>query len=108
MRIGNYRPNSYLGRRAPWFAFFLVGGLAACGGGGAYVETEPPPLRYETRGVGPGVEYAWVPGYWAWNRSAYEWAPGHWAAPDRGRHVWVEGRWVQTRRGWHHINGRWR
>ena len=73
-----------------------------------YVDRAPPPVQVEVVTVRPGVEYAWVPGYWRWDRSAYVWVGGTWERAPRARAVWVQGRWRHHNRGWYWAPGHWR
>jgi len=73
-----------------------------------YVDREPPAARVEVVTVRPGAEFAWVPGYWRWERNDYAWAPGHWERAPHGRAAWVAGRWRRDRRGWYFAPGHWR
>lgn len=68
----------------------------------------PPPVIVERPGPGPGPDFFWIEGRWAWRggwvwmRGHYErhphwhpgggWVAGHWEA-RRGGHVWIEGSW---------------
>jgi hypothetical protein len=65
-----------------------------------YLNTAPPPVRYEAVPV-PRRGYVWAPGHWRWSES-------------RHRHVWVAGHWERARPGyayraphWVERNGRW-
>jgi hypothetical protein len=74
-----------------------------------YVDRAPPPVRTEVVTVRPGgVEYAWVPGYWRYERSDYIWVGGVWERAPRANARWVAGRWRHTGRGWYWAPGHWR
>jgi hypothetical protein len=73
-----------------------------------YVKVKPPALVVEKRPVSPGPNYAWVPGYQAWNGSAYVWTPGSWQVPPGPRRTWVPGRWAHSLHGYYWIDGHWR
>lgn len=67
-----------------------------------YIEEIPPALRPA------GGQFAWVPGYWAWDseRDGYIWVSGCWRAvpPDM---YWVPGYWARGARDWHWVAGFW-
>jgi hypothetical protein len=62
----------------------------------------PPPNRPA------GDQFAWVPGYWAWDadRNGYIWVAGCWRAvpPDT---YWVPGYWAPAAGGWQWVAGFW-
>jgi hypothetical protein len=98
--------------RAMVCALVLAGSLmavpASAAGARVYVRIGPPAPIVEVRGAAPSPNHLWVPGYHAWNGTAYVWTPGHWVARPRARAVWVPGRWVHARRGWYLVEGHWR
>ena len=52
------------------------------------VATTVPPAPVavvETVPACPGVDYAWVPGYWSYRTTGYVWSPGAWS--HRPAHV---------------------
>ena len=62
------------------------------------VRRPPPPLPVYVQPELPGLDYIWMPGYWAWNNASldYYWVPGTWVlAPEPG-YLWTPGYW-----GWH-------
>lgn len=72
------------------------------------VRVRPPAAIVERRVVAPGRGFVWVPGYHAWNGTAYVWTPGSWVRPPRPGARWVPHRWVHRRGGWVLVEGRWR
>jgi WXXGXW repeat (2 copies) len=72
-----------------------------------YVNTAPPPPRYEAVPA-PRRGYVWSPGHWRYseNRHRYVWEPGHWehARPGYAYHAprWEEhnGRWYYNASLW--------
>ncbi len=74
----------------------------------AYVEREPPPVRYERVPPPPSPEHYWVAGHWNWNGNAYAWVPGYYHARPRPGVVWVDGHWARHERGWYWVEGHWR
>lgn len=66
------------------------------------VEELPPAERPQ------GNEFAWVPGYWAWDadRKGYVWVSGCWRIVPPGMH-WVAGCWIQSSGGWQWVSGFW-
>src|ERR1700733_3987127 len=69
------------------------------------VKVAPPAAVVETRGVAPGPNYVWVPGYQQWNGSAYVWVPGKWETPPRPGERWVAHRWVPRHGGYVFVEG---
>ena len=55
-----------------------------------------------------GEEFAWVPGYWAWDsdRNGYIWVSGCWRAVPPGM-SWVPGYWTEAAGGWQWVAGFW-
>jgi WXXGXW repeat (2 copies) len=55
-----------------------------------------------------GEEFAWVPGYWAWDseRNGYIWVSGCWRAVPPGM-SWVPGYWAKVAGGWQWVAGFW-
>lgn len=55
-----------------------------------------------------GEQFAWIPGYWAWDsdRDEYIWVSGCWRAVPPGKY-WVPGYWTETVGGWIWIAGYW-
>ena len=66
------------------------------------IEETPPPDRPE------GDQFAWVPGYWAWDSdiSEYIWVSGCWRAVPPGKY-WVPGYWAEMPDGWRWVAGFW-
>ena len=57
------------------------------------VAIAPPPLPIYVQPVGPGPDYLWTPGYWAYGPYGYYWVPGTWVlAPFVGA-LWTPGYW---------------
>ena len=59
----------------------------------------PPAVRIEERGVAPGPNHFWRPGYYGWNGRDYAWHGGRWY-PHRAGYEY-------TGPAWHNIGGRW-
>ncbi len=97
-------------RRVPVALLLLA--AAACAPlpppGVVYVSRRPPPDRVDVVVMRPGPGYAWVRGYWRWDRDDYVWMPGRWVVIERGYRGWAPGRWVHHRRGWYWVEGHWR
>jgi hypothetical protein len=55
-----------------------------------------------------GGQFAWVPGYWAWDsdHNGYIWVSGCWRAVPPGM-SWVPGYWSQSPAGWQWVPGFW-
>jgi YXWGXW repeat-containing protein len=88
----------------------LVGALACAGTmslGVVYAERRPPRDRVEVVVASPGPGYAWVRGYWRWDRNDYFWVPGRWERVERGYHRWVPGHWTQRHHRWYWVEGHW-
>ena len=72
-----------------------------------YVETAPPPDRYEVTPVRPSVEHVWIHGHHTYRGGTYVWVGGRYEVPpfrgaryeygrwerDGSRHFWIEGGW---------------
>jgi hypothetical protein len=88
----------------------LSAALACAGGmslGVVYTERRPPPDRIEVAVASPGDGYAWVGGYWRWERNDFSWTAGHWQPIERGYHRWVPGHWADRHDRWYWIDGHW-
>ncbi len=76
----------------------------------AVVAPTPPPANIEEVPPAdrPAGNYAWVPGYWAWDtdRSGYIWVSACWRLAPPGTY-WVPGYWGQTANGYEWIAGFW-
>ena len=76
-----------------------------------YAPREPPPMRYETRPLGPPSGRAesahWVDGRWRWDGREFDWVPGHYQDSPRRGATWQAGRWERGRDGWVYVGGRW-
>ena len=59
----------------------------------------PPALRAEERGVAPGANYFWRPGYYGWSGRDYAWYGGRWY-PNRAGYEYGGP-------AWHNVGGRW-
>ena len=92
-------------------ALALALAAAACetmgGAGFVYVESAPPPVRYEVVTVAPGPEYVWISGYWVYSGVQYMWVSGRWDRPPSGYTVWVRPRYERQRGGWLYKPGHW-
>jgi hypothetical protein len=53
----------------------------------------PPPLLVYAQPPIPRPGYLWMPGYWAWNGTAYYWVPGVWVLPPRAGLLWTPPWW---------------
>ena len=77
---------------------------------GLVVPVPPPPDVVETPPAErPGGEqFAWVPGYWAWDaeRNGYIWVSGCWRITPPNMY-WVPGYWTQAAGGWQWVAGFW-
>ncbi len=77
---------------------------------GFIVPKAPPPDIEETppaeRPVGD--QFAWIPGYWAWDsdRNEHIWVSGCWRAVPPGKY-WVPGYWARMENGWRWVEGFW-
>ena len=82
-----------------------LGGLAAPMTASAevriYLNTAPPPLRYEAVPA-PRAGYLWAPGYWNARNNRHYWQAGHWERERRGYH-YNQPTWTQPR-----IAGSWK
>ena len=91
-------------------SFALCASLACAGGmtvGIVYAERRPPPDRFEVMVPAPGPGYAWVSGYWRWERNDYHWVRGRWVRVERGYHRMVPGRWTHQHDRWYWVDGHW-
>lgn len=74
------------------------------------VTTAPPPDIEETppEDRPDGDQFAWIPGYWAWDsdRDEYIWVSGCWRAVPPGKY-WVSGYWTEVNTGWRWVEGFW-
>jgi hypothetical protein len=70
-------------------------------GSSVVVEGTPPAPYAEVVTESPGVDFAWVGGYWAWN-GGWLWRPGYWHRGPVG-YGWRAGGWVVRggRSYWH-------
>lgn len=77
---------------------------------GLVVPKAPPPDVDETPPAErpAGDQYAWVPGYWAWDtdRNEHIWVSGCWRAVPPGKY-WVPGYWAKVEGGWRWVAGFW-
>jgi hypothetical protein len=102
-----------MNRRMMDFMVLVVAAMvtAACetaGAGGAlYVQSGPPPVRYEVVTVSPGPEFVWISGYWAWSGAQYAWVSGRWERPPTGYTAWVSPRYERREGGWYYRPGHW-
>jgi len=55
-----------------------------------------------------GQQFAWVPGYWAWDsdRNEHIWVSGCWRAVPPGKY-WIPGYWAEATEGWRWVAGFW-
>ena len=70
-----------------------------------YVNTPPPPVRYE---VLPSARagYVWAPGYWNWRNNRHVWVKGHWER-ERVGYFYHPHRWMERDGRWHYERSRW-
>lgn len=80
---------------------------AAAGTVEFYVNTAPPPPRYEAV-PGPRHGYVWAPGHWQWNdyRHRHVWVAGHWERFRPG-YAYRAPEWVERDGRWHYRPSRW-
>jgi len=83
-------------------------GLATLASAQVEISVRPPRAVVEHRGVRPGRDYVWQPGYQRWDGRAYVWAPGSSQRPPRPHQRWVNGHYVRRGHGWVFVEGRWR
>lgn len=58
------------------------------------VNIAPPPIPVYVQPVGPGPDYLWVPGYWAYGPNGYYWVPGTWVLAPYVGALWTPGYWA--------------
>lgn len=75
--------------------------------GPVVVREAPPPVQAEVIVAAPGLGYAWVPGYWAW-QGRWVWVRGCWVARPHPRAVLVPGHWAHHGHGYVWVRGYWR
>lgn len=70
-----------------------------------YLNTAPPPLRYEAV---PAARrgYLWVPGHWEARHHRYVWRAGHWERARKG-YYYTAPRWSERDNRWYYESGRW-
>jgi hypothetical protein len=69
----------------------------------------PPPIAEVPPEERPqGAQYAWIPGYWAWDsdRNDYIWVSACWRAVPP-KMAWVPGYWTPVTGGWEWVTGFW-
>jgi hypothetical protein len=72
-----------------------------------YIDVAPPPLRFETYGVAPGIGFVWTPGFYAYRGGSYAWTGGSWARPPSAGLGWIEPRYVTVGGRYTLQPGRW-
>jgi hypothetical protein len=103
-------------------AFAIVVGLGT-GTAAAQERHIMPAPRVEVIPAAPGAGYNWVPGHWAWRRTAWVWIPGHHIrgvvavmppeivevqpARPTPAHVWIKGHHVFEGGRWRWVPGVW-
>jgi hypothetical protein len=76
---------------------------------GQIVAKEPPkPIEELPPAEKPEGDYAWIPGYWAWDqdRTDFIWVSGAWRIPPPGT-TWAPGYWNQAANGYQWVGGYW-
>jgi hypothetical protein len=76
---------------------------------GQIVAKEPPKAIEEVPPAEkPEGDYAWIPGYWAWDheRENFIWVTGAWRIPPPGT-TWVPGYWNEAANGHQWVGGYW-
>lgn len=77
--------------------------------GAYYIMRAPPAPVVEVVSTRPGPRYAWIAGYYVYDRGDYLWRPGHWESIPVGYRRWEAARWAHDRRrGYFFVEGRWR
>ncbi len=56
----------------------------------------------------PGPGAVWIQGYYDWNGVQYVWIPAYWAYPPPGYHVFVRAEWVYRGGGYYYRRPYWR
>lgn len=79
------------------------------GAAGVWAPLPPPPLRFEIVPAPPyPLAYAWDPGHWRWDRSAFVWRPGRYLKRPHPSAAWWPGYWRQRHDNiWFWFDGRW-
>lgn len=87
-----------------------IGGLAAPMTASAevriYLNTAPPPMRYEAVPA-PRAGYIWAPGYWNARNNRHYWQAGHWERERKGYH-YNRATITTSRPGHSRIDGSWK
>jgi hypothetical protein len=76
---------------------------------GQIIAKEPPkPIEELPPAEKPQGDYAWIPGYWAWDhdRDNFIWVTGAWRIPPPSS-TWVPGYWNQVANGYQWVSGYW-
>jgi hypothetical protein len=68
----------------------------------------PPPSMVEVVTPAPVPGAVWIPGYWAFNGSAYTWFAGRWEVPPPNCRAYVAPYWAPRRHGYVYVRGYWR
>jgi hypothetical protein len=74
---------------------------------GVTVAFAPPDLPVYEQPLCPGVDYLWVPGYWAWDGDDYFWVPGTWVLAPQPGFFWTPGYWAWGGNGFFFTTGYW-
>lgn len=82
-----------------------MGPLPATADVTVWLETAPPPPRYEVIPA-PRAGYVWQPGYWDWRGRRHVWVGGHWVRERPGMY-WHPNRWEHRNGRWYLERGRW-
>ncbi len=72
-----------------------------------YINTPPPPIRYDTRPPIPGPGFSWVDGFWEPAGNRYNWHPGFWQQPPFTNAYYVHPHYDHVDRGWRLRQGYW-
>jgi len=75
-----------------------------------------PANKLEYRGESPGQQFAWIEGYWNWEKDKWVWHKGRYtkviqdrppinnhdfmSTPPSHRHTWIPGRWIMEEGDW--------
>lgn len=72
-----------------------------------YINTPPPPIRYDLRPPPPNPGLSWIDGFWEPSRGQYRWHPGYWQQPPFENAYYVHPHYDHVDRGWRLREGYW-